>query len=215
MAVSLREVFTPFFNYIVLFARTPGQQQRAFLARAALVKLSAWVDITDDAFLIDDKRNRSPTASLEVRPPAPQSGPVPIERYWESEPEPVACHAHPLKAPISGRFRMKDSDHGEPSAGVLAVELPQRRRRCHTVRAAFRPPADQDDFAAQHLHIKRPRVQPVLKLERGRGEPQPVISTAEVGRCGRLMDGQQQDSNTFARSNIRQVREETLQPVSR
>ena len=167
----------------------------ALLARAALVKLSAWVDITDDAFLIDDKRNRSPSASLEVRPPAPQCRPVPIEGHRESDPKPVACHPHPLKAPISGRFRMKDPDHGEPAASVLVVELPQRRRRCHAVRAAFRPPADQDDFATQRLHLEWLRVQPVLKPKWRRGKPQPVIPTAQVGRCGRLMDGQQQDSN--------------------
>jgi hypothetical protein len=56
------------------------------------------------------------------------------------------------------------------------------------------PPAEQDDFAAQRLHLERWRVQPVLQIERRRRDPQPVIPTAEVGRYYRQIDSQQHNS---------------------
>jgi len=90
---------------------------------------------------------------------------------------------------------MKYSNHGEPTAAVFAVELMECRRSRHTVRATFSPPAEQDDFATQRLHLEWWRVQPVLQIERRRSDPQPVIPTAEVSGYDWQMDGQEQGSN--------------------
>jgi hypothetical protein len=50
---------------------------------------------------------------------------------------------------------MENSDNLKPASTVFSFQVLQSRGGCGAVRAAVRPPSNEDDLAAQSIHFER------------------------------------------------------------
>src|SRR5579863_983703 len=159
--------------------------------RLSFMKLSTGMNKPDDSVFIDHEGDRGPAALFGIRPPAPQRGPICVETHGKGKSQAFACGPRSRHAPIARRLRMKNSDHDQPLFSILAVQLPQRRRRCGAERTSVRPPANQHDLAFERLYLKRRGMKPVLELERRGCQTNAIFPALDACGSALRMRGEQ------------------------